>query len=261
MATLKTDYKDYIASGAKKFEITDNGDGTSAIADKTTYTQVGDSFGSADINATNKQINLNTQELEIQSDEIEELNRLIDGHIYGFKREVANSNYSTRITYIDDATGMTPVTIDLANQTQDLGSWKAVIEKIARPVMLKSDGTVDYELDHDDTTKKLDGSASDISNVDYDGNAMVEFRNYRYVSRKTVDGFDYVRFANYKVDDSFEDNAFIGDDGKHQLAFYWSMFDGTFDGNNKLRSIADLEILRSKNAATEMTYAKANGTG
>lgn len=181
--------------------------------------------------------------------------------IYGFKREIANSNYATRITYTDDAVGKTPVTVNKSAGTFDYGSWQGFIEKIARPVMLKKNGTVDYELNHDDTTKKLDGSDSDISNADYDGNAMVEFRKYRWVSRKTVDGYDYVRFANYKVDDTFEDNAFIDESGKQKLAFYFSMFEGSLDTSNVLRSLADAEIMFLKNAATEMSYSKANGDG
>lgn len=181
--------------------------------------------------------------------------------IYGFKRELANSNYATRITYTDDAVGKTPITVNKSAGTFDYGSWQGFIEKIARPVMLKKNGVVDYELNHDDTSKKLDGSDSDISNVDYDGNAMVEFRKYRWVSRKTVDGYDYVRFANYKVDDTFEDNAFIDESGKQKLAFYFSMFKGSLDTSNVLRSLADAEIMRSKNATTEMSYSKANGDG
>ena len=257
---LKTDFKNSIYSGLKKFKSTDNGDGTVSFEDKTNYSQKGDSFGATEINETNLQVNKNTRELEIQSNEIDELNRLIDGHVYGFKREIANSNYLTRITYTDEATGKTPVTIDLTNQTQDLGSWADFINKVARPVMVTYGGVVDYELDHNDTTKKLDGSPSDIDNLDYKGNAMVEFRNYRYVSRKTVDGFQYVRFANYKVDDTFEDNAFINENGAHSLAFYFSMFEGGLV-DNKMRSIAGAEILRSKNASQEMTLAKSNGKG
>ena len=258
---LKTDYKDYKYSGSRKYQEVDNGDGTVSFTDKTTYSQTGDSFGAEDINAVTKQVNLNEQAITTQGEEIEELNKLIDGHIYGFKREIANSNYSTRITYTDDATGKTPVTVNKSAGTFDYGSWQGFIEKIARPVMLKKNGTVDYELNHDDTSKKLDGSDSDISNADYDGNAMVEFRNYRWVSRKTVDGYDYVRFANYKVDDTFEDNAFIDESGKQKLAFYFSMFEGSLDTSNVLRSLADTEIMVSKNAATEMSYSKANGDG
>ena len=51
--------------------------------------------------------------------EIDELNRLIDCHVYGFKREIANSNYLTRITHTDEAFGKIPVTVNLTNQTQD----------------------------------------------------------------------------------------------------------------------------------------------
>lgn len=211
-------------------------------------------------NALNKESETRTEADTALQNEIDELNRLIGGHVYGFKREIANSNYLTRITYTDEAVGKTPVTIDLTNQTQDLGSWGDFINKVARPVMVTYGGVVDYELDHNDTTKKIDGSPSDVDNLNYEGNAMVEFRNYRYVSRKTVDGFQYVRFANYKVDDSFEDNAFVNENGEHGLSFYFSMFDGGLVGD-KMRSIADAEILRSKNASQEMTLAKSNGKG
>lgn len=211
-------------------------------------------------NALNKESETRTEADTALQNEIDELNRLIGGHVYGFKREIANSNYLTRITYTDEAVGKTPVTVNLENQTQDLGSWGGFINKVARPVMVTYDGVVDYELDHNDTTKKLDGSPSDIDNLEYKGNAMVEFRNYRYVSRKTVDGFQYVRFANYKVDDTFEDNAFVNENGEHSLAFYFSMFDGGLVGD-KMRSIAGAEILRSKTASQEMTLAKSNGQG
>lgn len=210
-------------------------------------------------NALNKESEERKKADTALQNEIDDLNRFV-GHVYGFKREIANSNYLTRITYIDEAIGKTPVTVNLTNQTQDLGSWGDFINKVARPVMVTYGGVVDYELDHNDTTKKLDGSPSDIDNLDYAGNAMVEFRNYRYVSRKTVDGFQYVRFANYKVDDTFEDNAFVNENGVHSLTFYFSMFDGGLVGD-KMRSIAGAEILRSKNASQEMTLAKSNGKG
>ena len=54
---LKTDYKDAMYEGARKYKITANADGTSGIIDETTYTQEGDPFGANDINATNAAIN------------------------------------------------------------------------------------------------------------------------------------------------------------------------------------------------------------
>ena len=54
---LKTDYKDAMYDGARKYRIKANTDGTSVIADETVYTQEGDAFGAKDINATNMAVN------------------------------------------------------------------------------------------------------------------------------------------------------------------------------------------------------------
>ena len=54
---LKTNYKDALFDGARKYRITANADGTSGIADETVYTQEGDLFGANDINATNEAVN------------------------------------------------------------------------------------------------------------------------------------------------------------------------------------------------------------
>ena len=54
---LKTDYKDAMYDGARKYKITSNADGTSGITDETVYTQEGDPFGANDINSTNKASN------------------------------------------------------------------------------------------------------------------------------------------------------------------------------------------------------------
>lgn len=256
---LKNDYIDYSAPNGQTFKVTENGDGTVKIEDVTDWGQTGyvegDKISAKDINAIATLVNKN-------DDQIQTLKESMNKKIYGFRRMRSNSNYKTRCDYIDDAVGNTKVTIDLVNQTQNMGSFKEVIEDFCRPVMLKFDGTVDYELNHDNTTYKLDGStASDISNIDYEGNAMVEFKNYRYVSRQNILGYDHVRFATYKVDDTFNDDAFVNDNGMHTDVFYYGMFEGTLDSSNRLRSIADQEIMVSKNASTEMTYAKNNGSG
>ena len=55
--SLKTDYKDDVFAGNRKYRKTDNPDGTISLADATTYNQVGSTFAAADINATNAAIN------------------------------------------------------------------------------------------------------------------------------------------------------------------------------------------------------------
>lgn len=58
MADLKTDYKDDVLDTSKntkrKYKMIQNADGTVSFEDVTVYKQEGDSFGGADINATNK---------------------------------------------------------------------------------------------------------------------------------------------------------------------------------------------------------------
>ena len=54
---LKENYSDDVFEGKRKYQITDNPDGTKSIDDVTSYTSEGDLFGANDINATNKAIN------------------------------------------------------------------------------------------------------------------------------------------------------------------------------------------------------------
>ncbi len=55
--SLKTDYKDDIYEGSRRYRITQNEDGTNTITDATTYTQKGDKFGQNDMNAITVEIN------------------------------------------------------------------------------------------------------------------------------------------------------------------------------------------------------------
>ena len=54
---LKTNYKDAVFSGERKYQEIFNPDGTKSFADRTAYTEAGDRFGANDINATNTAIN------------------------------------------------------------------------------------------------------------------------------------------------------------------------------------------------------------
>ena len=56
---LRTNYQDDVpvTAGPRKYTMTDNGDDTVSFTDVTQYQQAGDSFGAADINATNTAVN------------------------------------------------------------------------------------------------------------------------------------------------------------------------------------------------------------
>ena len=57
MKRLKTDYKDAMFDGQRRYRLAKNEDDTYGILDATTYTQVGDRFGENDINETNQAVN------------------------------------------------------------------------------------------------------------------------------------------------------------------------------------------------------------
>lgn len=54
---LKTNYKDAVFSGERKYQEIFNPDGTKSFTDRTSYTTQGDRFGANDINATNSAVN------------------------------------------------------------------------------------------------------------------------------------------------------------------------------------------------------------
>lgn len=63
--SLKTDYRDDIYEGSRRWSVTQNEDGTYNISDATSYTQKGDKFGQNDVNAITGEINRMTREVEL----------------------------------------------------------------------------------------------------------------------------------------------------------------------------------------------------
>lgn len=61
MANLRTDYKDDVLDTSvntkRKYNMITNSDGTVSFEDATAYSQNGDSFGAADINSANEEVN------------------------------------------------------------------------------------------------------------------------------------------------------------------------------------------------------------
>lgn len=66
---LKTNYKDDVFEGNRKYTLTQGGDGKYEIADSTRYTVQGDTFGANDINTTNSAVNAlaNSRVVEIKA--------------------------------------------------------------------------------------------------------------------------------------------------------------------------------------------------
>ena len=140
------------------------------------------------------------------------------------------------------------------------GGWKNV-QMLPKPCMLKSDGTVDYYLDPDDYTKKADGeTASDVTNMSYDGNAMMEWSP---VFTKVVREGNrlYMYFCSEKYDDDYECYSCKKSDGEYGEHFYMPIYEG-YVSSGKMRSMSSgQKPTVNTTAENEATYATANGTG
>ena len=192
---------------------------------------------------------------------------------YSYKIDMNNSDPFTNCKphfdqrYGCDNFNFTSAHMDYANDRFDYGSWEGFIRRIARPCMLKYDGTVDYYLDPDDYSKKITGEASDVADVNYQGNAMVELEKL-YFKRYTHNGIQYCFIADRKLDKSFKAYAHHDKYGKELDYIYRACYDGMYDGT-RLRSISGVDyhnlnaltagyIMSSATRQEEMNFAKAN---
>lgn len=186
--------------------------------------------------------------------------------VYGVHINSGDSNPSTSVRYLADAAGMTPARMNYTTGKFEYGSWGNAFF-LPRPCMLKTDGTVDYYLNENDYSKKADGTASDIANVNYDGNAMMEWGDgtnliwWKIEPDKGNPNSASLYVANYQADKDFKNLNFIDINSNEKAHFYTPIYNGSLDSNNKLRSISGQIVIKSKTASQEMTYARANGTG
>lgn len=93
--------------------------------------------------------------------------------VYGFIDHMGVDNPTQKIEYIGKNKDYAPMTMDMSTHVMSYGSWSDFyVLKANRPAMVRRDGTLDYWLNPDDYNLKEGGTASDVANIDYDGNAF-----------------------------------------------------------------------------------------
>ena len=184
-----------------------------------------------------------------------------DVKVYGYRIAKNESDPSARVEYLFDAEGMTPAAMNFETGEFDYGSWAdAWFVTENRPLMLKSDGTVDYYLDPTDYTKKEDGeTTSDVANTAYDGNAMAQIP-LCWVYRYEDDDYYYEVISNVKYDDNYRAYAHTRADGTIAEYFYNAMF-GASGNATKLRSLSGQTLNQTMTTDQQLNGATANGTG
>lgn len=181
--------------------------------------------------------------------------------LYGFKIDKKDSNPETRVHYTDMAEGFTPAKMNYSTGQFEYGSWNP--EEIFflqenYPAMVGYDGVEKYRLDPNDYTKKLDGSASDVSNTAFEGNACTKITRVWIKQWEDTD-WEYCQFCNIQLDDDFNAHSHTRADGSIMDYIWLSCFDGALV-SSKIRSIKGQTTMNSQTGTNEITYAKNNGT-
>lgn len=177
---------------------------------------------------------------------------------YGIRINNLDSNPKTRVEYILDAVGMKPAYMNFNTGGFDYGDWGDVwFVKNNRPVMLNNDGTVAYELDHNNHALKMDGTASDITKTAFAGNAMSEIPLV-WVKRYTVENYDYIIFCETQYDETYKAYAHTDAAGNILPVTYFPMYEGAII-SEKMRSLSGQTVTASTTDDQETIAAQQNG--
>ena len=183
-----------------------------------------------------------------------------DYNLYGFKIDQNESDPASMITYLSDCDNaqFASAYMDYTANTFNYGDWGDVwfIKKL-KPCMLKYDGTVDYELDKNDYTKKADGTDSDIANTAYEGNAMVGIPKVYWKIVDNGDNTANVYFCDKKIDNDFVCWSHVDNNGNEIDYCYMPIYCGSVV-NNVLRSLSNRKYQGNISGGTGITYATAN---
>ena len=192
-------------------------------------------------------------------------NNAIESESVSYLEGYDNADYE-KLRMIFDANN------NIENNHLDWGSWENA-PFMPRPCMLRNDGTVDYYLNPNDYTLKENGEASDVSNTEYEGNAMLEWSPvFMKVERVTTEASEdgavpatsklYMYFCSEKFDDEYECWSCKKSDGTYADHFYTAIYEGSII-NGKLRSLSTnaLPSVNTGGLAACINYAGQNGKG
>lgn len=204
-------------------------------------------------NGKTKSVTIEVTELKIY-----EIN--LSGYTYGISINMGDSNPASAVTYIGDAEGFTPLSVNLSSGACSYGSWKDIITDFigCRPCLYKS-GAVSAYLNPDNYAKTESGDTADITSGTYD--VMVEFKKlwYRYAKNGSTLTFE---IADYdRSDEGFVCTAFASMDGSGTIKdhMYFSAYEG-YNNSNKTRSLSGKTPTGNVSYTNFRTYCKANGS-
>lgn len=183
-------------------------------------------------------------------------------YLFGYDLVKATSSPTGRVTYPSDVdnAAFTPAAMNFSTGKFNYGGWAFDPGEnfMPRPCMLTYAGVVDHYLNSNDYTKKVDGSASKVSDTSFGGNAMMEWPKI-YTKRWESNGVYHFRCSDVPQDDTWDCWCNYDRNNNQIDHFYTPIYFGSLV-SGKLRSISGANNLTSITAADEITYAKANGS-
>ena len=178
--------------------------------------------------------------------------------VYTYHVNPNESDPEDAVTYLDDATGLTPAKMGASSFSY--GSW-ANAWFLPRPCVLKFDGTVDYYLNPNDYSKKTDGTASTIDSSNSTGNVMLEFPKIWVKRVNDGNGARTVSIAPVNVDGTYKCWSNINAEDKEVDHFYLPAYNGTIH-SSKMRSLSGVTLnttyAPNYTRTQEVTAATAN---
>ena len=179
--------------------------------------------------------------------------------LYGFRINQNESNPDAMITYLADNAEYEPAHMDFSKDIFNYGSWDtAFFIRNIKPCMLKKDGTVDYELDPNDFSKRKDnGLDSDISNESYEGNAMVGIPTAYVKFVKIDDNTAEYYISNKKIDDDYNCFAHLDANGNVMPYTYMPIYNSSLI-NNCYRSLSGKAAEGHNTGDAEIKYINNN---
>ena len=183
----------------------------------------------------------------------------LDYTIYGFEIDDNESNPAYKISYFGENKNYRSAKVNRITGEFDYGDWEnAFFIRDLKPVMLKYDGTVAYELDKNDYSKKTDGTASDIADDTFAGNVMVGIPTI-WIKAENVSATKH-RFyiSDKRVDPGYHSYTHTDRSGKIKPYTYIAAYNGWVDGSSRLRSISGKNPTRSQTGEVQFNEAAAN---
>lgn len=221
-----------------------------------TMTNVGRARGTAVVSALKQTITANVD----------------TGEIYSFKIAKNDSNPATCVTpYTDceygcDNAAFTAAHMDFTNDVFNYGSLTGQEFFWPKPCMLGYDGVVDYYLNPDNYNLRADGvTASDVADMSYPGNVMIEFPTI-YFKRWEDSDYHYRVISDKQLDNTFHAWAHHDVNGDVLPYIYLAAYNGSYDGT-RMRSMSGLgynaslatdKIMCQTTRQQEINFAQAN---